>query len=687
MNSTYNYTPQIDITSTYGDTPSNIVLPTYSSPTYSSPSNISKSKLNRNQIIGISIGVILFVVGVIMVILYFVLWAPSSNLGENKFGKIIIRNKTSNIGGIFISGDTLLLSYQPTSIGFGGEVSWYYSTDGGSTYHKLLISSKANSVTWTMPDSIYTDKMVFKAEDSFSTSDYVTTKELKVEPTFKLVAGPGIHESGDIVYVNEPTSTTLSIDDNIKSLLKLKSDFKVETSPDGKKWTTCTIASFDTATSVIIWSAIHAEASAIIRFSTNSLIKAGKPFELSVNSRKVTITVPKINCTPVGSFDICDCYMIDSNGKSNNFIPGESVQVRYTYVGTIAAVTWEYVSKGTTTAFSPVLLSTGPNSVSYTYTIPTNVFSQDFVVKVTSGVTSASSTPYIVEPIFTWDNPQGGSKIIVFPANSPSSHLISTVVTMTGSDITGWIDWQVGYIQKGGKTPKFWNVTIVPISSSQITVKWSVTQADILTVTGDNTFSHVYFKATKNGNTITHISDGQIEFESRVWVPEYAPIMSTLKTKECVDPYISIVATEQYVVNIGIECTPRKYTSSALKPFLPLYPTYWFYSDDSKVCEYQPKGWTQPRDINSLTCWGENPQLFSGFAPVTGANPGFQVSVNEITLNSVEGTQFKTGAECIQGNIESAPTSKNSDILIRGDTCNVNSIDNVTLFNWHPSVV
>ena len=647
-------------------------MSTYMDSSYGNYLNIydkPNEKLAKGKIIGIALGVIVFLVGIVMLVLYFTVWKKDSNLGKNKFGEILVRDSTSHVNTEINTGDTLLLTYNPTSIGFGGEASWLYSLDDGSTYHKIVSSVKSNSTKFVVPSTAYTTRALFKVEDTNNTSDYVTTKLITIHPEFELVGGPGVKDSGDIIYVGEPTTSTLLISPTLTPFLKSATDFEIETSPDNKIWTKCIITSFDTAKQSLLWTPKNIENVAFIKISTTSLVAEGKPFEVFVKSRKVTISKPKADCTNTGVIGICDCYMVDSNGKSNNFIPGESVQVRYTYAGTVSSATWEYISEGLTVAFTPVQITpVGSTEVAYTYTLPTSLFSQDFVIKVTSGTTSAVSKSYIVEPSFTWSSPKGGDTYVVFPDKVPSLHIMNTVVTMEGSDITTWIDWEVGVIKKGSTTPTFFNVVISPINTTSISFSWSLSQKDLNITTGNNLSSDLYFKCVRNGQTVIHTSDSPLNFEARSWVPEWGVIKSTINYKGCKNAPVNI-STDNSIDYISVDCGV-----GADEP-------KWFYSSNKKVCVYNEE--SKITDWK-LTCWTIPYVLFeTATGSGAGDQPGFGVDVYSKTIGSVNGKQIKpVGHGCSVSDLSLNTTSLTKFPISALGDCNVNTEVSNSLFSW-----
>lgn len=322
----------------------------------------NEKKISSTSKILIISGIVLIVGVIIFIIVYFTV-ISKRNEGKNKFGNIQLFNKNTGVSSTkFTNGDTLTIRYEHVENMFQGNVQWLLSTDNGVTYNNIIptVESSSNTVTYTIPDLIFSDGCIIKLLDVDNPKDYVLSNIFSVEPTFTFLSGVGVMNEGDHIFVNQQTNVYLILDSSL-SILNRVTSWELKTSIDKDDWDssviTQTINQVDTSAYPdvkITWSSTTSQNNVFYKISTTSLVLQGYPYELSIispysinifdsnpdpspNPTIVPTITPSI--TPsIGPNTDFKIFEVDVNHTNNTnsedaFYVGEDVIVSFVYTG------------------------------------------------------------------------------------------------------------------------------------------------------------------------------------------------------------------------------------------------------------------------------------------------------------------------------------------------------------------
>jgi hypothetical protein len=500
------------------------------------PEKAPLTKLSKGAIAGIVVGSLVAFGLVLFLIIYFTV-GHSSNNGNAVFGTIQYSNSKTGDGGPFQPKDVILVKYLPRKLLNGATFS--VSVDNGKNFTNIPSDpNSTNSALWTIPDTVFSDKCLFRVTDAVILKDFIQTNAFSVIPRIVLISGPGSSKL-DTVQVGVNQNVKLNFD-SVLSNLNVVSDWTLDFSPTQKFKSTFggNVVSVISETSVVTWVVPTLPQVANVpyywRLTTTSLVKAGYPEELSVESNNpVNISSsapPQPGVLTVGLID-------DKSGKAGYFVPGDPVTIRVVSDSALTGIVFVYFD-GTSTL---PLVPTGPGVVvdasttDFPWVIPENIFTDNFSVTATLG-SKTSTVNGIVEPEFTWDQPVGGTQVISYVAGAPSGNTIRTTVAYRGS--LAFMNWEVGYVDGSGN--------LQPIGSAiksgeTVTIDWSVTQERLGLDPGQsgeqvNTVNYVFYVKVSNNSgqsVVTKTTSGV------VWFGDYwVPVLSYVKTSKVTPSFL-----------------------------------------------------------------------------------------------------------------------------------------------------
>lgn len=412
--------------------------------------------------------------------------------GTNKFGTLSVTDtSTRTQPGIFAPGDTLEITYTPSSLGFSHRAVFTVSFDGGKTFPTTLSDpSFANAVQWVIPETVFTAEAVFQVHDAVTPADYInTTPLIVIQPPFVLTTGPGLSRAGDIVYVNQPVVCTLSIDTDTPGLTA--TGFVVQLSADPSFKTGVTSAVLQTSVinpaqqqATLTWVVAQPLNQAYYRVSTTGLVAAQQPYELSATSPRTIQIAVNDSCEDKAddgsSFVLCQLTMTSSStGVGGNFTPNSGVTLylayRHTYPGS-TAFTYS-VAGGPAQPWTVTFSRQTDTLLIFVATLP-DLVTTAFTVTAVSGHQTQTSDPYALVPALALQIPALTS-FSVTQYHSSITNFSATVVMdpPTYRPTT----WQMGYQQANGSGTVLWpasNVTSVSYAGGVASLVWVMDWAD-----------------------------------------------------------------------------------------------------------------------------------------------------------------------------------------------------------------
>jgi len=519
----------------------------------------SQRKLSKGSIVAISIVVILVLAGIVVGILFATVWKKQSpSRGSNQYGSITVEDEATRVQTPpYRPGDTLLAKYKPTPAGFNNTVKWSFSSNNGRTWIEVIpVTPGGNSAKYTLPEATFSDRCLFRAENTTMSTEFVTTDFFSVEPLFGITKGAGT-EANDKVYTGSafPIVITLQLDTSLPDLEQI-TDWSVTTSADKTKFPstanqTVTAVTLDKTknTAQLTWTASKEQMNVYYQVKTTSLpltqyprqLSAVSPFAIDILSSRPSGPTP---CGGSAStFKMCSVIMVDSQGKSNRFMPGETVLLQFQHNATFSGTaTWAYsVSGGSPVTFTPTSGPTQPSSnvVTYTWIIVDTIATDSFVVTVTSEGDSAVSPNYSVKSSFTWDAPNTGHSVLVAKTQSllpkaPLVHWLTTTVTFDAPVATDFPDWSVSLGSLAGTfttlTDRIYSASLVSGSTTQRALVWYL-EPDDFKAHGMDVFVRFTAQNATKTETLIVTSSETVAFTLTDFAPITAP--TNLGTKAC----------------------------------------------------------------------------------------------------------------------------------------------------------
>jgi hypothetical protein len=507
------------------------------------PANTEPSKLSKGAIAGIVIGCLVGLGLVLFLILFFTLRSKNNN-GDAKFGVIQYGDSKTGASGPFQPKESITIKYLPKIL--LNSVKFSVSTDSGATFTALPINNagSTNTVTWTIPETVFSDTCVFQVEDGTNAKDFLRTNFFSVVPQIILIRGPGATRV-DNVYVNASVSVQLDFDSVIADLnvvadwdlafsIANKENFKSVFSGTVQAITPGT--GVQTGTNQVSWiiPTVPSDPNAPYywRLTTKTLKASGYPSELYVESHN-PINIVNAPPPPPGTFSIVVKDAI--SGSIDYYVPGDAVTIRVLSATSTSGITFTYFDGISNVALTP----TGPGVVvnstttDYPWTIPETVFTDKFSVTATlvtdDTATSATST---VEPFFSWNQPKPGTTINSYVAAAPFGNIISTTVIYRGA--LTFTNWEVGFIDAKGIYQPLATKTQ---GGTSVTIDWSASQEQLgldpkISGLPNNTVNYKFYVRVSNavGQTVTIGGPSAVIWFGAYWVPTLSYLQTNISS-------------------------------------------------------------------------------------------------------------------------------------------------------------
>jgi len=521
---------------------------------------VTRPKLSKGTVVAISVAVVLVVVGIVIGVLFATVWKKKTpQRGPNQYGSISVEDETTRVQSPpYRPGDTLLVKYIPSATGFSNQVKLSFSDNNGRTWTDVTpITPEGNSAKYVIPENTFSDLCLFRAENTKQTDEFVTTSLFSVEPLFAITSGAGV-KTGDKVYTGSryPIKITLQLDTALPDLDQV-SDWSVTTSTDKASFpsnaneTVMAITLDKTkGTAELTWVASTPATQVYYQVETTSLPKNNYPRQLSVVS---AFPIDIVSGTPSGptpcggnpnTFAVCKVIMVDSQGKSNIFLPGEAVTLEFQHDGTFSGTaTWSYtVSGGSAKALTPTAGPSQPTAgvVTYTWTLPSTLFTDAFILTVTSEGQSAASPSYSVKPNFTWNAPNTGHTVLVAKTQStiaalPFVNWLTTTVTFDASVAANYPNWSVSLGTPARAftvlADRIYSAALVAGSTTQRSLVWYLEPDDFKAVGGMDAFVRFTTQNESQTETLVVTSSTTVAFTLSDFAPVAVPIQ--LPSSQC----------------------------------------------------------------------------------------------------------------------------------------------------------
>jgi hypothetical protein len=485
------------------------------------PEKAPLTKLSKGAIIGIVVGSLIGLGLILFLIIYFTVLHTSNN-GNAIFGTIQYTDQTTGAAGpVFKPKDVIQVKYLPKKLLASAKLS--VSTDN-QNFTDLNLDDSTNTASWTIPETVFSDKCLFKVSDGNKPQDFIKTNFFSVVPQILLLNGPGSSKL-DSVSVGVNASNQLDFDSVISDLSNPE-NWRIEFSPTQKfKAVFSGAVVAVSATSVVTWVVSTAPEVSVPyywRLTTTSLKSDGYPQELSVQSN----TPVNIVNTPIPPPGVLAVGVIDSkSGKSGYVAPGDPVNIQVKHSDDITGITFTYFDGTNTISFlpgSPVTVD--PNTTDFPWTIPVGLFTDTFYVTITVGSKTAKSANIVIEPEFTWDQPLGGTVVNVYAKNAPNPSMMTTTVNYNGD--FSFDNWELGYIDQDGASQPL--ATVIK-GAALVPITWTVSQEQIgldPNKSGEavNVVNFVVYVKVSNaaGQSVVLKTSSEVIFAGVWWIPTLA---------------------------------------------------------------------------------------------------------------------------------------------------------------------
>lgn len=504
----------------------------------------AKPALTVGAKVGIAVGVVVVVGIVVGVLVYWLLHRSKSNggggsggSGTTKFGTLTVTDPSSQTQSTnFLPGDQLKLQYTAGTNKFSGLSVWTFSSDGGATFPVTVAGpTSANTVMWTLPLNIFTQKAVFKVADQNQPEDFVaTTTPITVDPGLTIVSGPGMTHATDSIVVNQSVTVVVATDTGLTGLTS--SSFQVQLSADaqfksGVSTATLQQVTLDTAAQrvTLVWTTATVAPQVWYRVSTTTLVASGYPYELTGTSNSQVAVEANPSCdgsslTGNETFALCQMKMIETaTGRSTNFLTGSAVTLVVAYAGTYpGSASFTYTGN---TPWTVTYQSQTATQLTFSATLP-SILSTDFVVTVQAGGQTLTSPTYAIVANLTIQLPSG-SNTFVIPETCHPQFCVTTALTVEPASLAG-NTWQVGWSATDGNTVAWFPVVSSSASGSSVSVVWCMTWANFgQTRSTGNQAGLLWFRVLDSGTTWVQQSTPTVTFDLIPPPPAYTCIVDS----------------------------------------------------------------------------------------------------------------------------------------------------------------
>lgn len=461
-------------------------------------------------ITGVAVAVVLLVV--LFVVLYFTLWR---NQGTTALGTVQVLNASSkHVSNRFQPGDYVELKYMNPDHTYTDNVIWSFSDNGGKSYdYSVTGPQKGNSVTWQLPDNVFTNAGHFRASFAQEAHNFVVSDTIVVEPRSIVYSGPGVQAANQVAYKDTQLLSVLLFDTNLSPISEAK-DWQVDitdTSNNTKYTANINQVSVTNGRVSIVWSTSRTGVFKILfsttRLSTPVQVNAAAPNAITVRDPPDT---PGQNTLVV----------FGSHNTEHSIYTGETVTMEVTYSNG-----WPVDAAPTFTVNSIALTPSStytvprPNTRAYMVTLPSDFQANDATFTSNSG--PGFTTTYKTDVVARFTSNLTGT-VPVYEPGLPMDITQNAVLAFTPNAT----NWQGSGVTWTLTLPNGNAANVIGVAAkgdNNIIVTWSVTQTEIPSqITGP-----LKFMATQQvgeATITTTSSTADLIFKPTQWVPSYAPL-------------------------------------------------------------------------------------------------------------------------------------------------------------------
>ncbi|MDD5466079.1 MAG: hypothetical protein PHP73_07075 [Candidatus Omnitrophica bacterium] len=355
---------------------------------------------------------------------------------------------TSPAGGeIWIVGAAQNITW--TKTGSIANAKLEYSTDGGVTYPAgnlitASIPAGLGSYTWTIPDNMSSTVRVKISDVSDPSVFAVSLVNFKIAGSFS-VTSPNGGESWAIGAIQPITWTKTG------SILNAKLEYSID---GGASYPYVIIATTPAASLSYSWTVPNTP-------STACRVKISDVSDSTVSKASNA------------NFKIHGAFTLSSPNGGEVWIVGETRNISWTTLGSIANVKLEYSIDGGSTYPNSIVLTT-PNTGSYSWTIPDNI-GTTLRVKITDvtdpDATTASAANFKIR-----------GNIVVSAPNGGEAWVVGTLQNITWTKVGSIANVKIEYSTDGGLTYPVGNLIAASLVASLGTYSWTIPDAISTTV-------------------------------------------------------------------------------------------------------------------------------------------------------------------------------------------------------------
>ncbi|MDD5466038.1 MAG: hypothetical protein PHP73_06860 [Candidatus Omnitrophica bacterium] len=346
---------------------------------------------------------------------------------------------------VWIVGESRNISW--TKTGSIANAKLEYSTDGGVAYPNMITASipaNLGSYTWTIPDNMSSTVKVRISDVTDPTVLGASNANFKITGSF-IITAPNGAEKWPIGSTQAITWTKTG------SILNAKLEYSID---GGTSYPYVIIATTPAASLSYNWTV---------------------PNTPSITCRvKISdVSDPTVLKTSNADFKIHGAFTLTSPNGGEVWVVGETRNISWNTLGSIANVKLEYSIDGGSTYPNSIVLTT-PNTGSYSWTIPDNI-GTTLRVRITD-VTDPDATAVSAANFKIRGN------IIIGAPNGGEAWVVGTLQNITWAKVGTIANVKIEYSTDGGTTYPVENLIAASLDASLGTYAWTIPDAISTTV-------------------------------------------------------------------------------------------------------------------------------------------------------------------------------------------------------------
>lgn len=298
--------------------------------------------------------------------------------GVRSFAGVLIKDLQNNLAHV-AAGDHVLLRY----IGQGqGNVTWTYQVGNTHTPSRVLAKdTKDNPLRWKVPGDIF-GPTLFRVTSANNLKITATSKVVNISP---VVSFKGAGSVAGANFVVMGTTATWEYTDSGSWIHDRGIKLELASSPLFTEFKEYTGVTVNTKKKTVSWVVNAPQGIYKLRLSTNSLVAAGYPHELSYEFQWEVGVQAGTTFNGAGQLGTVSVTEVAS-GRHKGFSPGETVQVAV-QSDTISSMDWYYSLDKITWS---VIVANVDRDASNNWTIPSTL-NGDVAVRVVTNGTEATT--------------------------------------------------------------------------------------------------------------------------------------------------------------------------------------------------------------------------------------------------------------------------------------------------------